>query len=205
MISVTGTGRATATPDVMRAHLTATAMRSTLTEALAAAEAAAARIRTALAAAGVAPLDASTSGIAGNAEQVWNETTGPKITGYRADHEIDLTLRDLDSAGRALGQGLAAGGDDVRLGGVGFAVQDETPLRVTARELAWLDALARATQLAQLAGRSLGAVQQLNEQAEGMPGPMPMLRMMSSAAGEVAVQPGTVGVEVALSVQWDLA
>jgi uncharacterized protein len=204
-VSVTGTGRATAAPDVMRAAMTATAMRPSLAEALAAAEAAAARIRAALTDAGVAAVDAATAGLSVNAEQVWNENTGPRITGYRAEHEIALTLRDLDSAGRMLGQALAAGGDDVRLGGVSFAIEDEGPLRVQARELAWHDASARARQLAQLAGRPLGAVKQVNEQAVGMPGPMPMVRMaMAAGAADVAVQPGSVGIEISLGVQWSL-
>ena len=205
-LSVTGTGRATAAPDVMRASLTATSVRATLAEALAAAEAAAARIRAALASAAVAAGDATTAGLAVNAEQVWNETTGPRITGYRADHEIALTLRDLGSAGRVLGLALAAGGDDVRLGGVAFGIEDEGPLRVRARELAWHDALARASQLAELAGRPLGAVQQVAEQVVGMPGPVPMTTRMAMSAGaaDVAVQPGSVGVEISLGVQWAL-
>jgi len=204
-VSVAGIGRATAAPDVMRASLTATALRATIAEALAAAEAAAARIRGALSEAGVAAPDAATAGLSVNAEQVWNETTGPRITGYRAEHEIALTLRDLASAGRVLGLALAAGDDDVRLGGVSFAVEDEGPLRIQARELAWHNALARATQIAQLAGRPLGVVQQVNEQAVGMPGPVPMMRMaMSAGAADIAVQPGSVGVEICLGVQWPL-
>ena len=109
--------------------------------------------------------------LAVNAEQTWTEQQGSRITGFRSDHDLAVTLRDLASAGRILGEVLVAGGDDVRLNGVEFVVEDDGPLRVTARQTAWYDALDRATQLATLAGRRLGAVQQITEQSGVLAGP----------------------------------
>lgn len=198
-----GTGRATAAPDVVRVRLTATALRPTVAAALADSEAAARRLRVALDRLGVAAEDATTLTLSVTAEQVWTEQQGSRITGFRSDHELSVTLRDLALSGRILGEVLVAGGDDVRLGGVEFVVEDDAPLRVAARERAWHDALARATQLAALAGRRLGAVQELTEQSGFMPGPIvPMARMALASAPEVGVNPGAVGVEVSLSVQW---
>jgi len=204
MIAVVGTGRATAAPDVVRVRLTATAVRPSLAGALSDSEAAAARVRAALGELGVPAADATTQGLSVQAEQAWTEQEGSRVTGFRSDHELAITVRDLASVGRVLGEVLAAGGDDVRLGGVEFAVEDDTELREAARTLAWWDAHGRASQLAGLAGRRLGAVQQITEQTGYSPGPVVPMRMLASAAKEVGVEPGTVGVEVSLSVQWAL-
>jgi len=206
LISVTGTGRASAPPDVMRVQLVATALRPTVAAALAASEQAVSAIRAVLAAAGVAAEDASTLGLSINAEQVWNEQTGPRTTGYRSEHRLAVVLRDLAAAGPLLGEALTAGGDDVRLDGVGFEVEDDTDLRTRARASAWADAERRAGQLAELAGCRLGAVASIGEQSGFAPVPvMPMsARRDVAAAVEVGIEPGSVGVEVTLAVQWTL-
>ncbi len=208
MISVTGTGSASAAPDVMRVRLAATALRPSVATALAASEQSVSAIRAALSAAGVAAADASTAALAITAEQVWTEQQGPKTVGYRSEHQLAISLRELAAAGRVLGEALAAGGDDVRLDGVSFEVDDDTPLRERARVAAWADAVARAEQLASLAGRALGTVGEITEQSGFSPGPvMPMMmgKRRAMDAVEVGVQPGSVGVEVTLAVQWALA
>lgn len=203
-IAVTGTGRASAAPDVMRVQLVATALRPSVAGALAASEEAVTAIRGVLAGAGVAAEDASTVGLSINAEQVWNEQTGPRTTGYRSEHRLALVLRDLAAAGRILGEALAAGGDDLRLEGVTFEVEDDTELRTRARAAAWADAEARARQLAGLAGSQLGPVASIAEQTGFAPVPVaPMFAKRDAAmAVEMGVEPGSVGVEVTLAVQW---
>jgi uncharacterized protein YggE len=204
MISVSGTGSASGPPDVMRVRLAATAMRTTVAAALAASEEAARQIRLALRAAGVSPADAATAGLAVNAEQVWSEQTGPRITGYRSEHQLAITLRDLGSAGRSLGEAVAAGGDEVRLDGVSFEVEDDAPLRERARVAAWDDALRRARQLAELAGRELGEVREITEQSGYPVRPIGESRRAEAMATDVAVEPGAVDVQVTLAVQWAL-
>jgi uncharacterized protein len=204
VISMVGVGRAIAAPDVVRIRLTATAVRPTLAAALADSEAAAQRVRSALAGLGVPPADATTQGLSVQAEQTWTEQEGSRVTGFRSEHELAITVRDLAATGRVLGEILAAGGDDLRLGGVEFAIEDDAELRESARTMAWWDAHAKASQLAALAGRRLGVVEQISEQTGYSPGPVVPMRMMASSAKEVGVEPGTVGVEVSVSVQWAL-
>ncbi len=204
-ISVSGSGSASAPPDAMRIRLAASAFRPTLAAALADSEQSAARIRAVLAAGGVTGADAATQGLSVQAEQVWTEGRGPQVTGYRSDHQLLVTLRAMDVAGRLLGEALVAAGDDGRLDGVEFVVEDEVPLRVRAREAAWADARARAEQLAALAGRSLGRVVSVAEGGGvGPPGPFPVAMRMAAGSAEVAVQPGGVDVQVSLSVLWGL-
>lgn len=211
MIKVSGVGGAAGQPDVMRVHLAVSVLRPSMAEALAASERSAATIRAALAAGRVAARDAVTSGLALNTEQVWDERTGPRITGYRSEHQLALTLRDLAAAGRVLGEGLAAGGNEVRLDRISFEIEDDTALRAAAREAAWADALARAEQLAALSGRELGPVRAIDETIGFTPpGPMPEMAMgfrgaKAADATEVGLEPGSVSVQVTLTVEWSLA
>lgn len=204
-ISVVGTGRAAGPPDTVRIRLTATAIRPTLAAALADSEDAARRVRAALATQGVAAEDATTEGLSVQAEQVFSEHEGSRITGFRSAHELTITLRDLPTAGRLLGDVIVAGGDDVRLHGVDFVVEDDVHLREQAREAAWGDARRRAEQLAALAARRLGDVRRITE---GTPEEVGLMdggvRAMAASSVDMGVQPGTVSVEVSLAVTWEL-
>jgi len=204
VITVSGSGAATAPPDVVRIRLGVTASRPNAATAVADAETAVRRVREALAALGVPAQDASTESLSVQAEEVWTEQQGHRITGFRADHELLVLLRELSGVGRVLGEVLVAGGDEVRLHGVEFGLADDTPLRELARAAAWRDALRRGEQLAGLAGRELGAVLSITEGTQPGPGPVTRDRMVFAAKAEVDVRPGAVAVEVALTVQWQL-
>lgn len=206
LITVSGSGRASAAPDVMRVHLVASALRGSVAEALAASEQAAASIRRVLSAAGVAPADAATTGLSVNAEQTWDPTGTPRMTGFRSEHRMAVALRDLATAGRVLGDGLAAGGDDVRLEHAGFEVDDDATLRERARAAAWANAERQARQLAELAGVALGRVHTISEQSGFAPVPMAAMAAKEQQSGAaIGIEPGVVAVEVTLGVQWTIA
>jgi len=208
MITVPGAGRVTGTPDVVRVRVTATALRATSAEALAAAEATAADVRAALERHGVTGAAAASGVFSLAAEQAWTES-GPRVTGYRCDHEIRVVLRDVAGVGRVLADVLAAGGDGVRVDGVEPGLEDDVALRVRARELAWADALDRATRLAALAGRELGPVAAVAEGSGHPPIGVPLAKTVlmgfPPGSGDVSVRPGDVEVVVALTVQWELS
>lgn len=204
-VSVVGVGTASGHPDVVRVRLAATVVRPTLAEALAASEDAARRVRAELARFGIAGEDAATSELSAQAEQTWTEGQGSRVVGFRAEHGLVVTVRDVAAVGPVLGEALIAGGDDVRLNGVGFEVEDPAALRVAARNAAWEDALARARQLAALAGRELGATLSIEEPGATGGVPVPRFaRAMAAGDAEMGVEPGRVSVEVGLAVRWAL-
>jgi uncharacterized protein YggE len=203
-ISVVGHGRARGAPDVCRVSLTATALRPSVGLALADAEATARRIRESLAAGGVAPADAATGTVTVRPEEDFSGPRGPRLLGYRAEHGIEIVLRDLATAGRLLGDAVAAGGDDVRLQGVEFALEDDAQLRGAARAAAWEDARRAGDQLAGLAGRPLGSVRSVDEGGGPHLPIRPRAMALAASAPEVGLQPGGVGVEVSLAVVWEL-
>jgi uncharacterized protein YggE len=189
---------------VCRVSLVATALRPTVGAALGDSEQATRRIREALAAAGVAAADAGTSSVSVHAEEDYSGQRGPRLLGYRAEHGLEVVLRDLASAGRVLGDAVAAGGEAVRLHGVSFVVEDDADLRARAREAAWTDALRAGEQLAALAGGALGAVRSIDETvARDGGGPRPMA-VRAAGIAEIGLQPGAVDVRAALAVVWEL-
>jgi uncharacterized protein YggE len=201
---VWGQGRAVGAADVCRVALAATALRPTVAAALADSEQATRRMRDALTAAGVAREDTATSSVSVHAEEDFSGQRGPRLLGYRAEHELEVVLRDLTAAGRVLGEAIAAGGEAVRVRGVSFVVEDDADLRARAREAAWEDALRAGEQLARLAGGALGAVRSVNETpAGGGGGPVPMAARGAGVV-EIDLQPGGVGVRTTLAVVWEL-
>jgi uncharacterized protein YggE len=90
---------------------------------------------------------------------------------------------------------------------VSFRHSDPSGLFAGARDAAWADALARASQLAALAGRELGDVLAIDETV-GHPRPPGPMRMAaapeSDMAGRVSLDAGEGAVVVSLTVGWSL-
>jgi uncharacterized protein YggE len=137
---------------------------------------AATRLRQAVAGAGVAAADVSTTGYALEPEH--DPDDHRRIIGYRAEHSVTVAVRDLDRAGEVLDAATTSSGDDVRVGGLVFDIADKSGLEETARRLAWEDARSRAGQLAGHAGVTLGPATDIDETVAA---PVPLPRMAMAA------------------------
>jgi uncharacterized protein len=110
---------------------------------------------------------------------------------YTATNNVEVTIRNLDTAGKVLSAATSAGAN--QLYGIRFELEDPSALQAEARQKAVADARARAERLAQLAGVKLGPVVSIVEVEGGGSGPMPMMQMarMEAAApverGELTV------------------
>lgn len=198
-VQVLGRGRAGVVPDVAVLDLayeaTADAPDVALTEASRAADAA----RAVLVERGVAADDVRSTELG-----LWpDHDANGQPHGYRAVLGLSVRARDLDGVGGLVQAAVAAGGASSRLRGLQLLVADPAPARDRARAAAWAEAHRAATGLAALAGRSLGAVQQVQD---GVPtGGAPQVRFaMEDAGGAPGVAPGQVEVEQVLAVTWEL-
>ena len=163
-ISVEGHGVTRRAPDLMRVVLAIEAVRERAAEAMAAAGALADQVVAVARSAGIAAEDIRTSDIS----LVPDRADGPyggRVTGYRAGESFQLTVRRLYYAGPTLELVADACPSQVRLEAVAFGVTDQEELRGAARQAAYADALSRADHYARLAGRGLGPLQVLSEQA----------------------------------------
>jgi len=123
-----------------------------------------------------------------------------RMVGYVAEHRVLVHCDSLDAGGQlvsALGDEV---GDVLVVQSVRPVVADPAPLRVEARAAAVADARAVATELAGLAGRSLGEVLTVAE--GGAPGPGGFAE--PAALRATSFEPGTEDVTATVTVTWAL-
>lgn len=203
-VDVTGSGTASATPDVVRVTL---GIRCDSEGVAAALSAAAATVRKVTAAArthGLADRDiASTSA---SVQPRW--TNEGVVSGYTAYHQLTLLVRKLRDLNDLVEAVAEAAGNSLVIDGITLDLADRAPLAAQAREAAFEDAQAKATQYAALAGARLGRVLALVEGGGADFGPTPAamdgrMAMASSGAG-LPVEAGEHAVGASVRVAWEL-
>ncbi len=131
----------------------------------------------------------------------------PRLSGYRAFNQVNVTVRDLGRVGRVVDAAVAAGANNVS--GVGFGLSDEAAVRRQALGKAVEDARARAEALARAAGVALGEVVSLAEAEAPMPVPV-FKRELAMAEGDASsrtvtpVEPGVVEFRARVTAVWAL-
>ncbi len=209
-VTVLGSGRAGGTPDLLRITFTVEARRPDVGSAWAQAGRSARAVVDSLQRNGIAAADRATSALTVQTETVWEERRGNRITGYLATSSLEVVLRDLradadPSPARVVADAVAAGGDDVRLGGFVLGFADPEGLLVRARDAAWANALAKAEQYAAFTGRGLGDVLEVTEQP-GTRSPQPVPRTMALAATpSMPIEHGESEITAEVQVTWTLA
>lgn len=201
-VVVVGVGRTAVRPDALLARLGAEVTAQSVAVALDRCGVAVAAVTAALKAVGVADTDLQTAGASVHA--AYDAAGHPR--GWSATEQLTARLRDLDRAGSQLSGALGVVGDAARLHDLRLTVADRETLAAAAaqaRRQAWADAVATATQHAELAGRPLGGVRSVREvppghQPLGRGGPEG--RALRSAA--LPVEAGEHEVEVDIEVRW---
>ena len=203
-VSVSGLGRVTGRPDVLRVTVGVSVTRPTVQAALDEANRAAEAVIGALRARGVAEEDTQTREFSVNPELRYPPEGGaPTITGYTVRNVVEAKLRDLDQVGDILSAVVAAGGDAARVEGVTFALEDNTAMLQQARAAAFADARAKAEQYAQLAERPLGGLVSVSEATAPPPVPFPRGAAEQDTAA-VPIAPGEQEVAVTVTAVWAL-
>jgi len=203
-VTVTGSGTAEAVPDLLSVSIGVECRREDVGAAYAAAGRAAAAISAVLREHGVPDPDISTSGLNVRADVVWKEGQGQTVTGYVASSVLAVRLRDVPGSSDVIAAAVAAGGNDVRLNGLELGFADPAAVTAQAREAAWQDALATATQFASLAGTELGPVVSVTQQPAAS-APIPVAKMQRAMATDsVGIEAGQSSVSATVGVVWEL-
>lgn len=201
-VEVTGSGAATAVPDVVVLDTRVQAEAPDVATALAQA---ASRVAAALQAAadhGVADRDRRTSGMGVNPR--WDRE-GQRVVGYTAHHAVRLVIRDRERVGDVIGAMAGAAGDAFGLDAVTLEVADPAPLLVRARGAAFEDARSRADQYASLAGRPLGPVLRVTEGGGYAPPTPRFAKAAMDLAGGMPVEAGESTMTASVTVRFGLA
>lgn len=205
-IVVTGEGEATARPDLATLSLSVMREAKTAREALDANNAAMAAVIAAMKSEGVVETDLQTAGFGIQPRYIYpTDNTGnaePKLVAYQVTNTLGVRVRDVTKIGDLLDKAVSLGvnqGGDISFG----AVDPQKPLE-EARKNAVADAMRRARTLAEAAGVTLGAVQEITETALNQP-PVPMMKAFEARAAAPAPVPVEAGentyrVEVTVTV-----
>lgn len=202
-ITVTGSGTVSGTPDALKLAMGVQVTRPTVAEALDGANAAAAKVQTALKQHGVADKDLQTSGVSIQPQYNYDNNK-QTLNGYLVSENVTATLRDLRTAGATISAAASAGGDASRVDSVTLDLTDSSSLVSAAREAAFKQSKDKATQYARVAGVSLGDVVSISETTTTTPplgaGANKMPMDSAAAPSPVPIQPGSQDVVVEVTV-----
>lgn len=126
------------------------------------------------------------------------------LVGYQAGQQLIVTLIGLAGLDRMLTDIATRAGEGVRIDSVALSAGDTDEAMAQARDAAYRDAIAKAGQLAALAGRALGPVVRIDERDHGAPGPIRSAAFSRSMA-DMPVATGDTTVQAALTAHWHFA
>ena len=203
-ILVEGVGQVEAAPDMARIQIGVVKEARLATQALAAASAATADVLEMLAASGVEARDIQTRNVRVSPRyDRRNDGSAPRIVGYVASNDLNVTVRDLDDLGTLLDAVVADGATN--LGRLSFDVADPEPLLKRARVIAVQDAIGLANELADAAGVKLGPLMRLRESRGGGGYVLAEEPIMMEARSSVPIASGEVTFEVGVSATFAIA
>lgn len=207
-ITVTGEGRVTGKPDVLRVTVGASVTAEETQEALETANTKASAIIETLKEQGVDEDDIQTQEFSIHPQYGDPRGDGePAITGYTVTNLVEAKIRELDRAGDIMDAAVAAGGQGTRVHGVQFSLEDNEALLADARQAAFANAREKAQQYAELAEVGLGEVVSISEIQSNRPVPMPFAEDAAEAAGaraSVPIETGQQEVSVMVTTVWSL-
>ncbi|MDA1096759.1 MAG: SIMPL domain-containing protein [Chloroflexi bacterium] len=194
-IFVSGIGRVNIAPDLALLRLGIEVTDQSISVAHARAAGAMLAVSNAVKATGVEDKDIQTQRFSIQPMYRWEEVVSDRgfrtneqvLDGYQVTNSVVVKVRDLDAVSTIVDGVAKAGGDDVRIDGISFTVEDSTDAKAQARAAAMRDAVSRAQQLATAAGISLGKPISITESG-GFQDPISSFsdRSMGLAAAESA-------------------
>ena len=201
VVQVTGTGRATATPDVVRLALGIRCEGDDVSSALREAGGRVTAIGDAVRGLGVESADIASTG-AGVHPRF--DRDGQRVVGYQADHRLSVVVRAVDEVGAVVDAVSSVAGNALSVDSIQLDLSDVSGLQDEARSAAFLEARAKAQQYAALADATLGTVLSVVEGSTrngAAPGPRMGAVMATSA---MPVEAGAQTVTAAVTVTWSL-
>jgi uncharacterized protein YggE len=175
-IWINGIGSIDVEPDVAILSVGVEARESTVSEAREAAAVALQAVVDAVIAEGVAVDDIKTTSFRISPQVIYREVrdvngsySQPQIIGYIVSNQLSVTIRDLDRVGDVVDSAAENAGDLVRINNIQFAVDDTSQYAVQLRQLAAVDARAKAEIYADAMGVQLGSLIFLTETGSSAP------------------------------------
>jgi uncharacterized protein YggE len=198
-ITVTGVGEVRGTPDVADLFIGVSGRGATAADALGTVSDRAQKVLDVLREAGVADEDVQTDDL--SIQPVYDGQD--HITGYEASNTVTARIRDLGKAGGIVDAATAKVGDNIRLQGITFSIDDDSRLLAAARVKATKRARAQAEQLASGAEVEVGDVRSISETSSSSPIAYNS-GDASAKAAETPIQPGSQTLSVSATVVFSI-
>lgn len=203
ILSVSAEGSVQATPDMATINMGVMTEAPTAAAALSENAQRMSALIAALRRAGVAERDIQTSNVSVNPQQVYRENEGPRVTGYQANNQVNVKVRNLDRLGRTIDAAVNAGGNTVH--GVNFSFQNPDEQMDGARREAVREARERADFYAQALGMRVVRLISMSEgSGYAPPIPMPVMARMESADMSTPIAPGEAETRVNVNAVFEL-
>ena len=158
----------------------------------------------ALAAQSIEKRDIQTSNLNLSAQYAYEQNQSPRLTGYEADNEVTVTVRDIARLGQTVDAVTAGGANQVS--GIAFGLSDPRPAQDDARRSAVKALRAKADLYAQAEGLRVLRLVNLSEGDVApvyQPRPV-MMRAMATQAAPTPVEPGELSVDIRLTAVYEL-
>jgi uncharacterized protein len=205
-VTVSGSGRAQVTPDRFTFSVGVQSVAPTVDDAVAENNRKVGAVIAALKKAGAQDKDIQTSQFTIYPQQDYQEGRLPRILGYQVSNNVTVRSTKVGDAGRLLGIAVGAGVNTSS--GINFEVSDPARGRDQGLKAAFDDARAKASLLAQAAGRTLGRALTISEGVQHQQPPMPLQRTMAMeariASADVPVEAGTEEVRYTVTATFEL-
>jgi hypothetical protein len=210
-ITVGGHGEVVVTPDTGYIEIGVQVSAKTVAEARDLAAKAADAVVKSVKANGVDAKDVQTTQFLIQPQYVYPQNGGePRISGYMVINTLSVKVRKLDNFSKVIDDATAAGGDESRVQGIRFGLEDNQKALDQAREAAMADAKRKAEQLAKLGGVRLGEPQAITDVTVTRPdeqlkfvaasGPVP-----PRTGGPTTIEPGSGKITLDLQVRWSIS
>jgi len=199
-LSVTGEGQVAIVPDMAVISLGVVHRDSTAKVAMDKVSADAQALIAALTELQIDARDIQTDQLSVNPVYQGDYNQGRKIVGFEARNSVSIRVRNLDGLGGVLDAALSAGSNTFN--GLRFTLQDARTAEAEARASAVRDAMARAAQMAEAAGLSVGAILSMSEAGSG---PRPEMFAAAARSADIPVSAGELTVTARVSMSFALS
>ena len=203
-VSVSSVGTVKVTPDAVRLNASVSTISKVSKDALAAANVAASKFRTAILANGIDKKYLASTTLTVYPEYNYTQEAGNVLIGYRASQSFEVVIRNAAKAGEIVDAVVASAGDLLAINGVTPFVYDNTKATEAARDSAVKNVKAKAASYAKLLGVKIGKIIYLQESSA--PSSYPIMMTQAKASDEsTSIDLGQQDVTVSVATRWTIS
>lgn len=207
-IWISGEGKVTAIPDILSLNLGIESQAKSVGEAQSKARETMAKVRQAISSMGIEPKDVISTQYGIQPVYQYNQKENrQELTGYRVSDRISVKIRNIQNAGKIIDAAAEAGGNLIRIDNIQLGIDDNTAYKNEARGKAIKDAMAKAKQMADIAGVKLGKPVYITESGFSQPQPRPVFSTMAraeSASAPTEISPGETEIQVQVQIVFNI-